>query len=65
MKRPIFIMSALVAIALVGPMFMKKPDGTPFIESPLDLFSTIENLFKYSYVINLVLYTGVTQYIHH
>jgi hypothetical protein len=40
MKRPIFIMSALVAIALVGPMIMKKPDGTPFIESPLDLFST-------------------------
>jgi hypothetical protein len=40
MKRPIFIMSALVVIAFAGPMLMKKPDGTPFIESPLDLFST-------------------------
>jgi hypothetical protein len=40
MKRPIFIMCALVAIAFAGPMLMKKPDGTPFIESPLDWFST-------------------------
>jgi hypothetical protein len=40
MKRPIFFMCILVAIALVGPMLMKKPDGTPFIKSPLDWFST-------------------------
>jgi hypothetical protein len=40
MKRPILIMSVLVAIAFAGPMLMKKPDGTPFMESPLDLFST-------------------------
>lgn len=40
MKRPIFIMCVLVAIAFAGPMLMKKPDGTPFMESPLDLFST-------------------------
>jgi hypothetical protein len=39
MKRPIFIMCVLVAIAFVGPMLMKKPDGTPFIKSPLDWFS--------------------------
>lgn len=39
MKRPIFIMCVLVAIAFAGPMLMKKPDGTPFIESPLDYFS--------------------------
>ncbi|MFT7371753.1 MAG: hypothetical protein ACI9T9_000432 [Oleiphilaceae bacterium] len=40
MKRPIFIMCVLVAIAFVGPMLLKKPDGTAFIESPLDWFST-------------------------
>jgi hypothetical protein len=40
MKRPIFIMCVLVAIAFAGPMLMKKPDGTPFIKSPLDWFST-------------------------
>jgi len=40
MKRPIFIMLVLVAIAFAGPMLMKKSDGTPFMESPLDLFST-------------------------
>jgi hypothetical protein len=34
MKRPIFIMIALVAIAFAGPMLMKKPDGTPFMEAP-------------------------------
>lgn len=40
MKRPIFIMLVLLAIAFTGPMLMKKPDGTPFMESPLDLFSS-------------------------
>lgn len=40
MKRPIFIMLVLVAIAFAGPMVMKKPDGTPFMESPLDYFSS-------------------------
>lgn len=40
MKRPIFIMCVLVVIAFAGPVLMKKPDGTPFMESPLDLFST-------------------------
>jgi hypothetical protein len=40
MKRTIFIMCVLVAIAFVGPMLMKKPDGSPFIKSPLDWFST-------------------------
>jgi hypothetical protein len=40
MKRPIFIMCVLVAIAFAGPMLMKKSDGTPFIKSPLDWFST-------------------------
>ena len=40
MKRPIFIMCVLIAIAFAGPMLMKKSDGTPFMESPLDLFST-------------------------
>lgn len=40
MKRPIFIMCVLVVIAFAGAMLMKKPDGTPFMESPLDLFST-------------------------
>tara|TARA_B100001063_G_C16719792_1_gene532864 strand:+ start:934 stop:1410 length:477 start_codon:yes stop_codon:yes gene_type:complete len=39
MKRPIFIMLVLVAIAFAGPMVLKKPDGTPFLESPWDLFS--------------------------
>jgi hypothetical protein len=39
MKRPIFIMLVLVAIAFAGPMLMKKPDGTPFLASPLDIFS--------------------------
>lgn len=34
MKRPIFIMIVLVAIAFIGPMLMKKPDGTPFMEVP-------------------------------
>jgi hypothetical protein len=34
MKRPIFIMIVLVAIAFAGPMIMKKPDGTPFMEAP-------------------------------
>ncbi len=34
MKRPIFIMIVLVAIAFAGPMLMKKPDGTPFMEAP-------------------------------
>ena len=40
MKRPIFIMCVLVAIAFAGPMLMKKPDGTPFITSPFEWFST-------------------------
>lgn len=40
MKRPIFIMLVLVAMAFTGPMLMKKSDGTPFMESPLDYFST-------------------------
>jgi hypothetical protein len=39
MKRTIFIMCVLVTIAFVGPMLTKKPDGTPFIKSPLDWFS--------------------------
>lgn len=39
MKRPIFIMCVLVVIAFAGPMLMKKTDGTPFMESPLDIFS--------------------------
>lgn len=34
MKRPIFIMITLVAIAFAGPMLMTKPDGTPFMEAP-------------------------------
>jgi hypothetical protein len=34
MKRPIIIMIVLVAIAFAGPMLMKKPDGTPFMEAP-------------------------------
>lgn len=34
MKRPLFIMAVLVAIAFAGPMLMKKPDGTPFMEGP-------------------------------
>lgn len=40
MKRPIFIMLVLLSIAFAGPMLMKKPDGTPFLESPFDLFSS-------------------------
>jgi hypothetical protein len=40
MKRPIFIMLVLIALAFAGPMLMKKPDGTPFMESPLDYFSS-------------------------
>ncbi len=36
MKRPIFIMIVLVAIAFAGPMLMKNPDGTPFMEAPWD-----------------------------
>jgi hypothetical protein len=40
MKRPIFIMLVLIAIAFAGPMLMKKADGTPFMESPLDYFSS-------------------------
>jgi hypothetical protein len=40
MKRPIFFMCLLVTIAFVGPMVLKKPDGTPFMKSPLDWFST-------------------------
>ena len=40
MKRPIFIMLVLVALAFAGPMLLKKPDGTPFMESPLDYFSS-------------------------
>lgn len=39
MKRPIFIMCVLVVIAFAGPMLMKQPDGTPFVESPLDYFT--------------------------
>lgn len=39
MKRPIFIMLVLVAIAFAGPMILRKPDGTPFLESPWDLLS--------------------------
>jgi hypothetical protein len=34
MKRPIFIMLVLVAIAFAGPMLMKKPDGTAFMATP-------------------------------
>lgn len=34
MKRPIFVMLILVALAFAGPMLMKKPDGTPFMELP-------------------------------
>jgi hypothetical protein len=40
MKRLIFILCLLVAMAFVVPMLMKKTDGTPFIKSPLDWFST-------------------------
>jgi hypothetical protein len=40
MKRPIFIMLVLIALAFAGPMLMKKADGTPFLESPLDYFSS-------------------------
>jgi hypothetical protein len=40
MKRPLFIMCVLFAIAFVGPMLMKMPDGIPFIKSSLDWFST-------------------------
>ena len=40
MKRPIFIMLVLLSIAFAGPMLMKKPDGTPFLVSPFDLFSS-------------------------
>ncbi|MFT4775927.1 MAG: hypothetical protein ACI9B7_000292 [Oleispira sp.] len=40
MKRPIFIMCVLVVIAFAGPMLLKKPDGSAFIDSPLDFFST-------------------------
>lgn len=44
MKRPIFIMLVLVAIAFAGPMLLKKPDGTPFIEFPsIELPSTEES----------------------
>jgi hypothetical protein len=32
-------MLVLVVIAFAGPMLMKKPDGTPFLESPWDFFS--------------------------
>ncbi len=32
-------MLVLVAIAFAGPMVLKKPDGTPFLEFPWDLFS--------------------------
>jgi len=34
MKRPIFVMLVLVALAFAGPMLMKKPDGTPFMQFP-------------------------------
>ena len=34
MKRPIFIMLALLIIAFAGPMLIKKPNGTPFMEFP-------------------------------
>lgn len=40
MKRPIFIMLVLIALAFAGPMLMKKADGTSFLESPLDYFSS-------------------------
>ena len=40
MTRPIFIMIVLVVMAFAGPMFIKKPDGTSFIESPLDYFTS-------------------------
>lgn len=36
MKRPIFFLVVLVIIAFLGPMLMKKPDGTPFMEAPWD-----------------------------
>lgn len=34
MKRPLYLMVTLTAIALVGPLIIKKPDGTAFIEIP-------------------------------
>lgn len=34
MKRPIFFLVVLVAIAFAGPMLMKKPDGSPLMEAP-------------------------------
>lgn len=34
MKRPIFIMLVLVAIAFAGPLLIKKPDGTAFMALP-------------------------------
>jgi hypothetical protein len=40
MKRPIFIMCVLVAIAFAGPILLKKPDGSAFIDSPMDFLST-------------------------
>ena len=43
MKRPIFIMLVLVAIAFAGPMLMKKPDGTPFMETPWESLKSSEN----------------------
>ncbi len=43
MKRPIFIMIVLVVIAFAGPMLMKKPDGTAFMESPLEIFSSSDS----------------------
>jgi hypothetical protein len=40
MKRPIFIMCVLVAIAFAGPMLLKKPDDSAFIDSPMNFLST-------------------------
>lgn len=35
MKRPLYLMAALVAIAFAGPLLMKNPDGTALLELPL------------------------------
>jgi hypothetical protein len=50
MKRPIFIMIILVAIAFAGPMLMTKPDGTPFMEAPWqssDQANTSQSFYKW------------------
>jgi hypothetical protein len=39
-KHPIFIMCVLVAIAFAESMLLKKPDGSAFIDFPVDFLST-------------------------